>query len=47
MDGVISELKSKKDRTAKVELESRSFKDGAISLFKRADYVKPILGFHV
>jgi integrase len=41
MDGVISELKSKKVRKEKTELESRSFKDGAIYLFKRADYKKP------
>ncbi len=31
----------KKIRKAKSELESKSFKDGAIYLFKRADYVKP------
>jgi hypothetical protein len=41
MDGAISELKSKKVRKEKTELESRSFKDGAIYLFKRADYKKP------
>jgi integrase len=31
----------KKARKPKTELESKSFKDGAIYLFKRADYVKP------
>ena len=33
--------KPKRDRKAKTELESRSFRDGAIYIFKRADYVKP------
>ena len=32
---------SKISRKAKTELESKTFKDGAIYLFKRADYVKP------
>ena len=37
----LSETKTKKQRQPKTELESKSFKDGAIYLFKRADYVKP------
>ena len=41
MDGTISELKPKRERKEKTELESRSFRDGAIYLFKRADYKKP------
>ena len=41
MDETVSESKLKRERKAKTELESRSFKDGAIYLFKRADYVKP------
>jgi integrase len=41
MDGAISVLKQKRVRKAETELESRSFKDGAIYLFKRADYKKP------
>jgi hypothetical protein len=38
MDDSVSHVKSRK---AKTELESKAFKDGAIYLFKRADYVKP------
>lgn len=41
MDESFSELKPRKTRKAKTELESRTFKDGAIYLFKRADYKKP------
>jgi integrase len=37
---VISKRKSS-ERKPKSELESKSFRDGAIYLFKRADYVKP------
>lgn len=38
---ILSETKTKKTRQPKTELESKSFKDGAIYLFKRADYKKP------
>jgi hypothetical protein len=41
MDDSVSILKPKRVRKAKTELESRSFKDGAIYLFRRADYKKP------
>ena len=41
MDESVSILKAKQPRKPKKELESRSFKDGAIYLFKRADYKKP------
>ena len=41
MDETVSESKLKRERKAKTELESRSFREGAIYLFKRADYVKP------
>jgi len=41
MDESVSILKSKQPRKPKKELDSRSFKDGAIYLFKRADYKKP------
>jgi integrase len=41
MDETVQGLKPKPIRKAKVELESRSFKDGAIYLFRRADYKKP------
>ena len=41
MDENLSETASKKQRKPKTELESKSFKDGAIYLFKRADYKKP------
>jgi len=41
MDEAVSVLKSKQSRKPKTELESRSFRDGAIYLFKRADYKKP------
>ena len=41
MDESVSILKAKRVRKAKTELERRSFKDGAIYLFKRADYKKP------
>ncbi len=34
-------MEPKRKRKSKSELESRSFKDGAIYLFKRADYKKP------
>ena len=37
----MSDNSSKKKRQPKAILESRTFKDGAIYLFKRADYVKP------
>jgi integrase len=37
----LSETEAKKPRKPKTELESKSFKDGAIYLFKRADYKKP------
>ena len=40
--GETSEVSKRKiERKAKTELESRSFREGAIYLFKRADYVKP------
>ncbi len=41
MDGAVSDLKLGNNRKEKQELESRSFKDGAIYLFRRADYKKP------
>lgn len=41
MDGAVSDPKAKKTRKPKAELESRTFKDGAIYLFRRADYKKP------
>ena len=41
MDETTKVSKTKTERKAKTELESRTFKDGAIYLFKRADYVKP------
>ena len=41
MNVVVENPKHKRERKAKTELESRSFRDGAIYLFKRADYVKP------
>ena len=41
MSEAVENPKPKRQRKAKTELESRSFKDGAIYLFKRADYVKP------
>ena len=41
MDNTQKKSSEKKTRKAKSELESKSFKDGAIYLFKRADYVKP------
>ena len=41
MDAPISGLKPKNNRKEKQELDSRSFKDGAIYLFRRADYKKP------
>ena len=41
MDEAVQSSKPKKERKAKTELESKTFKDGAIYLFKRADYVKP------
>ena len=41
MDEAVQNPKPKKERKAKVELDSRTFKDGAIYLFRRADYVKP------
>ena len=36
-----TDQKQKRERKAKTELHSKTFKDGAIYLFKRADYVKP------
>jgi integrase len=41
MSEILSEPSAKKSRKPKTELESKSFKDGAIYLFKRADYKKP------
>jgi integrase len=41
MDENLSDPSAKKPRKPKTELESKSFKDGAIYLFKRADYKKP------
>ena len=41
MNVAVENPKPKRERKAKTELESRSFRDGAIYLFKRADYVKP------
>ncbi len=41
MDGVGSEPKARRPRKQKEKLESRSFRDGAIYLFRRADYKKP------
>jgi hypothetical protein len=38
MDNPVSILKPKRVRKDKTELDSRSFKDGAIYLFRRADY---------
>ena len=35
------DIKSRRSRKPKTELESRTFKDGAIYLFRRADYKKP------
>jgi len=41
MDDTVSDPKTKQLRKAKTELDSRTFKDGAIYLFRRADYKKP------
>ena len=41
MDGVRSKPKAQHTRKQKSKLESRSFRDGAIYLFRRADYKKP------
>ena len=41
MDEAANESKLKRERKAKTELLSRTFREGAIYLFKRADYVKP------
>ena len=41
MDRAVSDLKPGNSRKEKQELDSRSFKDGAIYLFRRADYKKP------
>ena len=41
MDEAVQNPKPKRERKAKAELDSRTFKDGAIYLFRRADYVKP------
>ena len=41
MDEAVNKPKQKRERKAKTELESRTFREGAIYLFKRADYVKP------
>jgi integrase len=41
MEDNLFEAAEKKQRKPKTELESKSFKDGAIYLFKRADYKKP------
>ena len=41
MEESISGLKPKRVRKAKAELDSRVFRDGAIYLFRRADYKKP------
>ena len=41
MDDSGSILNAKSKRKEKTELDSRSFKDGAIYLFRRADYKKP------
>ena len=41
MDRDVSDLKPGNSRKEKQELDSRSFKDGAIYLFRRADYKKP------
>jgi hypothetical protein len=41
MDEVVQPLKQPRIRKPKTELESRSSKDGAIYLFKRAEYKKP------
>ena len=41
MDRAVTDLKPGNSRKEKQELDSRSFKDGAIYLFRRADYKKP------
>ena len=41
MDEAENDSAPKKIRKPKTELESKVFKDGAIYLFKRADYKKP------
>ena len=41
MDETADKSKLKRERKAKTELQSRTFREGAIYLFKRADYVKP------
>lgn len=41
MDDSVSVLKSKRVRKAKTDLESKTFRDGAIYLFRRADDKKP------
>lgn len=38
---MVEPVQALKQRKPKTELESRSFKDGAIYLFRRADYKKP------
>ena len=42
MSESVSELKTKRRRKPKTELERRSFKDGAINLYRRTDSKKPI-----
>ena len=42
MSGSVSELKPKPSRRPKRDLEKRTFKDGAISLYRRTDSKKPI-----
>jgi integrase len=41
VNGVGSEQKARRQRKQKEQLESRSFREGAIYLFRRADYKKP------
>ena len=35
-------MEREKKRAPKQELESRTFRDGAIYLFRRSDYLKPV-----
>jgi integrase len=41
MEQAATDAKAKRERKAKAELDSRTFNDGAIYLFRRADYKKP------
>ena len=42
MDGVASQQSAQRQRKAKTKLESRSFRDGSIYLFRRANYKTPV-----